>query len=194
MVHKITRKHIFEKNLALLNRKVLVQNITNLTDARYFSAWGVDYLSFNMLQDSDYFLPWEKISEIIDWVEGPASLIETNALEFLEGIDGHILNTMYSSLPLNKEAFFRVPLSEVAKGLPAGNYITPITTKEDLDIVNSVTNHAGGCNIFLDICNYNIDNLAILPDNGIAIQGGEEEKVGVKSYDDLDVVYEWLIE
>lgn len=177
----------------LLQRKILVQNITNLTDARYFAAWGVDYLSFNMIPDSEYFLPWEKISEIIEWVEGPQALIEANALEFLEGVDGHILSSMYSSLPLNKEAFFRIPLAEVIKGLPAGNYIVKIISEEDLDVLAQVENHAPGCNIFLDICDFDIKKLDKLPENGIVIQGGEEEKVGVKSFDELDIIYEWLL-
>jgi len=64
----------------VLARKVIVQNITNLTDARYFAAWGVDYLSFNMNAESEYYLPWEKISEIIEWVEGPGALIEANSI------------------------------------------------------------------------------------------------------------------
>jgi len=178
----------------VLNRKILVQNITNLTDARYFAAWGVDYLSFNMNQDSEYYLPGEKISEIIEWVEGPASLIEANALEFLEGIDGHILSSMYSSLPLNKEAFFRVPLTEVEKGLPSGNYITKVSTTEDITRLTAVTNHAEGCNIYIDICDYDLQHLDSLPSNGLVIQGGEEEKVGVKSYDELDKLYDWLLQ
>ncbi len=151
-------------------------------------------MSFNMTQDSEYFLPWEKIAEIIEWVEGPKSLIETNALEFLEGIDGHILSSMYSSLPLNKEAFFRIPLTEVLKGLPAGKYITPVSDTEDLQKISEVTNHAGGCEIYLDISNYSTDKLDELPDNGIVLQGGEEEKVGVKSFDDLDLIYDWLMD
>jgi len=151
-------------------------------------------MSFNMNQDSEYFLPWEKISEIIEWVEGPSTLLESNALEFLEGIDGHILSSMYSSLPMNKEAFFRIPLDEALKGLPSGNYITAITELTELDKLTAVENHAPGCNLYLDICNFDVKQLDSLPDNGIVIQGGEEEKVGVKSYDELDVMYEWLME
>lgn len=145
-----------------------------------------------MIPNSDFFLNWEKISEIIEWVEGPKSLVETNALEFLEGIDGHILSSMYSSLPLNKEAFFRIPFVELTKGLPAGNYIVKINTPNQLTELSSVTNHAEGCNIFLDISDYDLSDLDKLPNNGLVIQGGEEEKVGVKSFDELDILYEWL--
>jgi len=178
----------------VLNRKVLIQNITNLTDARYFSAWGVDYLSFNMNQESEYFLPWDKIKEIIDWVEGPKSLIEANSIEFLEGIDGHILSNMYSSLPLNKEAFFRIDLEEALKGLPAGNYITKVANLSETKALAAVDNHAAGCNMMIDITDFDLNQLGELPDFGLVLQGGEEEKVGVKSYDELDLIYEWLME
>jgi len=94
----------------VLNRKVIAQNIINLSDARYFAAWGVDYLSFNTIPDSDYFLELDKVQEIKDWVEGPLCLIETNALDFNEVADGHILSNIYNSLPLNKEAFYRIDL------------------------------------------------------------------------------------
>ncbi len=173
-------------------RKILIQNITNLTDARYFAAWGVDYLSFNLNQDSEYYIPWEKAAEIIAWVEGPQALVESHAIEFLEGVDGHILDNMYSSLPLNKEAFFRIHMKEVQKGLPAGKYILKIQNKEDVALLNEVNNHAEGCTIYLDISDYDHTQLSTLPDNGIVIQGGEEEKVGVKSFEQLDEVYEWL--
>lgn len=178
----------------MLSRKIIVQNITNLTDARYFAAWGVDYLSYNMHKDSPYFVAYEKIKEISDWVEGPKTLVESNAIEFLEGIDGNILGDMYSSLPLTKEAFFRTTLEEVNKGLPNGNYIIKVKA-EDLDAVAALDkSQLGGCNLFLDITELDFKLLDQLPDYGLIIQGGEEEKVGVKSFDELDVLYEWLLD
>ena len=114
----------------MLKRKIIAQNITNLTDARDFAAWGVDYLSYNIQADSPYALSLVDIKEIIEWVEGPKTLIESNAIEFLDFSDGHILSNIYSSLPLNKEAFFRIDLSEVEKGLPSGKYVLRLKPEE----------------------------------------------------------------
>lgn len=177
----------------MLSRKIIVQNITNLTDARYFAAWGVDYLSYNMDQDSDFFLPYEKVKEISEWVEGPKTLVESNSIEFLEGVDGNILGDMYSSLPVSKEAFYRTSLSEVKKGLPNGNYIVKITTAELEEIKSLDKASLLGCTLFLDITELDFKHLDELPDYGLIIQGGEEEKVGVKSFEELDVLYDWLL-
>jgi len=178
----------------LLKRKIIAQNITNLTDARYFAAWGVDYLSFNIAPDSPYHIDLDKAKEIIDWVEGPQSLIESNAVEFIEGIDGHILSNIFSSLPLNKEAFFRTPMSEVMRGLPAGKYIIQPTEEQLSDLASLESSKIMGCDIYIDAQDLGIAQIEELPEYGLVIQGGAEEKVGVKSFDELDVLYEWLIE
>lgn len=179
----------------MLNRKVIAQNITNLSDARYFAAWGVDYLSFNTIPGSDYFIEIEKAKEIKDWVEGPACLIETNALEFEEVADGHILSNIYSSLPLNKETFFRVTLDEVDKGLPSGKYILNVSSETDLDNLNKINpSKTQGIELFLDITKLDLKHFNKLGHYGITVQGGEEEKVGLKSFDELDELYELLMD
>jgi len=179
----------------VLNRKVIAQNIINLSDARYFAAWGVDYLSFNTIPDSEYALDIEKIKEIKDWVEGPLCLIETNALDFNEVADGHILSNIYSSLPLNKEAFYRINLDEIRKGLPSGKYILKLESSEILDALNGIKpSQTQGIELFLDISNLKLSNFDKLGNYGIVIQGGEEEKVGVKSYEELDELYELLMD
>ena len=57
-------------NLCMLTKKVIAANITNLTDARYFAARGVDFLLFDLSQVS-----LDKVFEIKEWVEGPRSLL-----------------------------------------------------------------------------------------------------------------------
>lgn len=178
----------------MFDRKIIAQNITNLTDARYFAAWGVEYISFNLEMDSPYYIPWEKAKEIIDWVEGPKALVDAAALEFLEGADGHILSSIYSSLPLNKMAFFRTPIIEFTKGLPSGHYIIKPLSSELDTLKNIAEEKLLGCDIYIDITDLSLDEIKDLPPFGLVVQGGEEEKVGVKSYDDLDLIYDWLLD
>lgn len=177
----------------MLSRKVIVQNITNLTDARYFAAWGVDYLSYNLHKESPYLITPAAMKEISEWVEGPKTLVESNAVEYMEGVDGNILADAYSSLPLTKEAFFRTTLSEVQKGLPNGHYIIKITDNNLGELQNLPQDKVMGLNLWLDITDLDFSHLAALPEHGLVVQGGEEEKVGVKSFDALDELYEWLL-
>jgi len=177
----------------LLNRKVIAQNITNLTDARYFAAWGVDYLSFNTIPDSEYQISPEKISEIKEWVEGPHTLIETNALDFDELADGLILSNIYSSLPIVKDTFFRISFDDLLKGLPGGKYISKINDDQIDTLAKIPKDDLLGVDVYFDISDLDLSKLNKLPNFGIVIQGGEEEKVGVKSFDDLDELYETLM-
>ncbi len=174
-------------------RKIIAQNITNLSDARYFAAWGVDYLSFNIIPDSEYSIEIDELKEIKEWVEGPKTLIESTGLEFLDFSDGHILNSMYASLPLNKEAFFRINFEEYKKGLPAGKYIIK-ASQEDLSHLDSLSApHDYSVELFLDINNLSIKDYEHWPEWGLVVQGGEEEKVGLKSFDELDDLYALLM-
>ena len=175
----------------MLTQKIIAQNITNLTDARYFAAWGVDYISFNTIGDSEYFVDDATIKEIKDWVEGPQCLLEANALEFEDLADGFILSNIYSSLPIVKETFFRISFEDILKGLPDGKYISPIT-KEQIDQLSDVDYQH--LHLYFDIAELEPSDVLRLENFGLVVQGGEEEKVGLKSYDELDEVYELLLD
>ena len=120
------------------SRKIIVQNITNLTDARYFAAWGVDYLSYNLDPASEYAITMETAMEISGWVEGPKTLIESKSIDYLDGVDGHILDESFSSLPLSKEAFFRTTLDRLQAGLTQGAYILKVD-RDNLDAMKALT-------------------------------------------------------
>jgi len=175
----------------LLKQKVIAQNIINLSDARYFAAWGVDYISFNTIPDSDYFISNADIQEIKNWVEGPQCLIEANALEFDELADGFILSNIYSSLPIVKDTFFRINFDDILKGLPDGKYISTISKEEIPKLKDLDTQHL---HLFFEISNLDLETIPLLQDYGLVVQGGAEEKVGIKSYDQLDDVYDLLMD
>ena len=179
----------------MIENKLIAQNITNLTDARYFAAWGVDYISFNTQSGSEFEISLEDIKEIADWIEGPKVLIESNSLEFDEIADGYILDNIYSSLPISKESFFRTSLEEVQKSLPAGNYIIKLNSTEELETVRSLNEGViSNINLYLDISDIKLTEKASLGHHGLVIQGGEEEKAGVKSFDELDELYDILMD
>ncbi len=175
----------------MLQQKIIAQNIMNLTDARYFAAWGVDYISFNTIGDSEFFINDASIREIKDWVEGPQCLLEANALEFEDVADGFILSNIYSSLPIVKETFFRISFDDIVKGLPDGKYISPIN-KEQIDQLESIDYQH--LHLYFDISELEPTDVLRLGNFGIVVQGGEEEKVGLKSYEELDELYELLLD
>jgi phosphoribosylanthranilate isomerase len=179
----------------MIENQIIAQNITNLTDARYFAAWGVDYISFNTRSGSEFKISMEDIKEISDWVEGPKILIENDSLEFDEIADGFILGTIYSSLPQSKECFYRTDLSELKKSLPSGKYIIKLESESELKDLNELDPELlSELDLFVDISNIRLRDKSLIADYGIVIQGGEEEKAGVKSFDDLDELYDLLMD
>jgi len=179
----------------MIERRIIAQNITNLTDARYFAAWGVSYVSFNVMQASPFKVDDAVISEISDWLEGPEVLLETDELEFEDLADGYIMSNIYSSMPLSKPCFFRIDWSEIEKGLPSGKYILKPRDKSQLVQLHDLpTGYWQGIELFIDITDIPIASKADLGDFGIVVQGGDEEKPGVKSFDDLDELYDLLMD
>ena len=48
-----------------------IGSITNLTDARYFSAWEVEWLGFNLSQGEENAISPLQVAAMREWVEGP---------------------------------------------------------------------------------------------------------------------------
>ena len=60
----------------MLKTKILAGSITNLTDARYFAAWEVEWMGFNLNASEETFMPPAQVMAIKEWVEGPNILGE----------------------------------------------------------------------------------------------------------------------
>ena len=56
--------------------QILVRNIKHLTDARYFAAMGVDWMSMELNSDPTSFMRWHTLR---DWVEGVKLAAEIDA-------------------------------------------------------------------------------------------------------------------
>ena len=61
-----------------MKHTILIRGIRDLTDARYYAAMGVDWLSMPLNADPKSFATWHAIAE---WVQGPRFAVE------LEGND-----------------------------------------------------------------------------------------------------------
>ncbi|NJN34709.1 MAG: hypothetical protein HC817_11125 [Saprospiraceae bacterium] len=56
--------------------KIKANAITNLTDARYFAAKEVEWLSFNFIENAPDYIEPMRARAIFEWVEGPKILGE----------------------------------------------------------------------------------------------------------------------
>jgi len=213
----------------MLTTTVKASSISNLTDARYFAAWHVDWLGFDLTPNGLAILSLPEVKEIKDWIEGPKIVGELAVLDIEQSqqiIDFLDLKYIQVGMHTPVEYLNSLTVDSIIKEV----VIEPTTTLEDLKghlstyfdyvdyfLINFDKNKLGWASIengttltvdqLQEICQQyeiflsidfiptNIKNiLATIQPLGISVKGGMEEKVGLKSYDELDEVFEVLEE
>jgi len=208
----------------MLKTLVKASNITNLTDARYFSALEVEWLGYNLEKGTETYIEPQNIMAIKEWVEGPKTVGEfglqdaatiRQAVEVI-GLDvvqvGHF-SMLDQILQLNgisviKEFVIDGVINQEAireQLFMYNNYVDTFLLKGDLDwnVIkkdNSDRDFLKDINSKYDII-YDIkiqsqdieEFINSVHPHGINIVGGEEEAVGIKSFDELDELFDQLV-
>ena len=65
----------------MLKTKVILSNVTNLSDARYASGMGVDYIGFNINPENDQYVTPEQVKMITEWLSGVSIIGNIENLE-----------------------------------------------------------------------------------------------------------------
>ncbi len=213
----------------ILQHKVMASRLTNLTDARYFAAWYVDYLGVNLEAGNADSVDSMTFMAMKEWVEGPEWVAE---LGFVEGnvesvvsalAEWGIKNVQVGSFSSNdviknlSEAGLSVIL-EVSASSEDNHFISPSMVQKmeslksgvkcfrwDLSSISlevlfeqtkEIKNICSMHPIWLDLPYMEGERLLSFLNDvqpmGLAVKGGPEEKVGFKSYDELDDVFEAL--
>lgn len=180
----------------MLSKKIIASNIRNLTDARYFAAWMVEYMSFDISAGSEAYIGPENIKEIIDWLAGPEFIGDFSGHEdmnfILENKSSHNLTGVITDKQSVVESwdfaqgkcFYRTAQFEMIRNLDTIILCDP---KSARSFVNA------GHDVFIDSTFFNLE---LLDDAqlraGFCLEGGEEIKTGLKSFDELDEIFEFL--
>lgn len=209
--------------------KIKASSIQNLTDARYFAAWHVEWLGFSLeLGHTNYTRP-QDVKEIKEWLVGPKIVGEFGMAQSLEEIqeaiellsldavqvspyaDESLLQSL-TNIPVLQEwvletwaeldnfenhckktanwvAYYYLNLEKNGlswkdlKGQPT--YLQQLQHLcEEYPILISIYCSPSELEAFIN---------QVQP-YGLSFQGGAEERVGVKSFDDLDGLFETLEE
>jgi phosphoribosylanthranilate isomerase len=187
--------------------KIIATDITNLTDARYFAAWGVDMMCYNIDPSLEKSLSVDKLKEIIDWVEGPETTIKYEGLTVpnIEGLSELEISSVVigpfidkSELKPSIKNIFRIcTLNEEWNDdkkliLTLSKAVNQLTVEE----ISQIKKICKEKEVYLDGI-FKAKDLAKIDSFGVAgiiLKGGDEEKVGYKSFDDLDEVLEELFD
>jgi phosphoribosylanthranilate isomerase len=180
-----------------LKTNVLVENITNLSEARYCAGMGVQFLAFPM-QHVDPKL----CKDITGWVHGPEIAID-------------IQNNSNLSVDLNEyqAPYIICSVSQLTDGLQsASKFIVRLTPTEwnanklflkqhhhEIDYLlfsemnkESIDEASKEFKVFVAMKSNSLSDLLALPIEGIALRGSDEMKAGLKSYEHLSEVLEEL--
>ncbi len=189
----------------MLKKKVIAHSITNLTDARYFAGWMVDYFIFSIdSKSSNYILPQE-IGTFQSWVEGPEYFLEyskemeSNPEKFLVDLNCSGIYIPYADRGLLSNYDFPVIYAinegELNEFLEFNsNEIAVLSTNKSLSSIDISPDKKLKNTIFYNIENQEVNDNDLLETSfdGFMVHGSPEEKVGFKSYDELDDIFEIL--
>jgi phosphoribosylanthranilate isomerase len=194
-----------------LKTLVKVGSITNLSDARYCAGMGVEMLGFNVVTGHESFIDAKKYQEIRGWVTGPAvvaeiynlnpeslsEIVENYAPEYLELAvkDLNILPSEISTPLILKvdEDTFTNQQSVINSRKDQIAHIIIDQSEASAEFITAVSNQFSV--LLSPEKDVNINSvLDALPVKGIALNGSQEIKPGLKDYDHLAEVLELLEE
>lgn len=185
----------------MLKTKVMGSGLLHLTDARYFASRGATWLGFEVGTPSTFKENALKVAAIKEWVDGVSIIgqfdVQTveNIVEWIQisGVEGIQLPSHRSLdlLPfLPSEMLVIIDFSQNEDPVLMKN----LSTFSNAFLLNPSPQHYD----YSIIYNWNENSEPLLnfiekySPEGIALRGGLEEKVGVKSFDDLDEIMDVL--
>ena len=92
--------------------KIKASSINNLTDARYFAAWNVEWLGFSLQAGSSNYTRPQDVKEIKEWLVGPKIVGE-----FGIGQSAEEIKTSVELLNLDAVQLNMFTENEIAKNL-----------------------------------------------------------------------------
>lgn len=192
---------------------VLAHSVENLTDARYFASWQVDWISLTAEKGGQEVLNMTSIKEIVSWLDGSQLMASFDQTPLEEAIwfarEAGLGALMIPYQPLSEstdiDLFFIIDLDDASSGekintalrnganviIRAREYDQKLSDRfADLLPTPFLRKKA-----FVDLP-LNTDLVKELDDKlpgiGFCLAGGQEEKLGVKSFEDLDELVETL--
>jgi hypothetical protein len=174
-------------------------SITNLTDARFFAAYEVDYIGFCFDPQSPNYISPQNALAIKGWIHGPKIVAEF-ANQDLDNVL-NIINFFEPDVLELGDEYFDNNGSKIKSDLPVifksnQENAQLISLKNILFILRDVQNNFdmpfNQFSIMIDITDKEFDITKFIGD-AIQIKGVAETEVGVRDYDELGELMEGLI-
>lgn len=195
--------------------KILADKISNLTDARYFSARYCDGICFEIPDISDVSKGIFLINSIKEWVAGPDIYIRSNGLgkddvssvinevdpagiivSFFDDYDLSVFGTKYLIREIIMEADSHFDLMHVDPRFSAVMLdVSNTQLLADKKFTDKLQELSDKHEVYLKSDNFEALGHAVfrMPFlSGIGVNGGSELKTGLKSFDEIDALLDSL--
>ncbi len=193
---------------------IFARRITNLTDARYYAAREASFLGFNLEPGTDGFLDPVYMQAMREWVEGPAIIGEYHSPTPAEHLNEAVIFYQLDGL--------LIPYSDALPLIQADQIWVkmPVDSPDLAQLISNNSSYVAGwvlelpehesswlpytellqpiCRQHTIVLQYDGDTQEVtsvvqhIEPAGLALRGGEEEQVGVKSFDDVESIFEEL--
>ena len=196
-----------------LKTMVKVEQITNLSNARYCAGMGVNMLGFVVDDGSEFFISPEQFREISGWVAGVEFVGEISGSHIpeLTGYSFSYLQVSDRALPeiVHASGYACIFYINTANYVPehialmmeeqqkyVSYFLLEGLNPDSLDDaeLERITTWAASYPVWLGsgITPHNLEKLLASGIRGIALYGGTESKPGFKDYDELADILEAL--
>lgn len=179
---------------------VKVGNITNLSDARYCAGMGADLLGFRVIAGQESHITPKQYQEIRGWVTGPQIVAELYGMTDAGSLTGiqedyrpDLVELGLSELSILSEEPPLPYILALAPGeqVPAGNnpaYI--LLTSGDPAVQQLATSYA----VLVAVQQTSVAQSLLEGGSikGLALQGGQEDRPGLREYNELGEILEML--
>lgn len=194
---------------------IKASRITNLTDARYFAAKEVDFLGFNLEEGTEGYLDPMYMKAIREWVEGPkivgefsnssvsyireaASFFGLDAVQVTANYETQLPDleglTVILELDVRDERTIRDAQRIFLETAPfVSFFLIKMTLGSQPFEAWNLSTYTYPVLLQTDAPAEQLPNLIkIMHPAGLSLVGGEEEQVGVKSFDEIEAIFDAL--
>ncbi len=196
-----------------LKTLVKISGVNNLSDARYGAGMGVELMGFNLNKSEDNYIDLNAFTEITNWISGVKIVGEfgdTNHLNIKEAISNYNLdfiqvddiNQISALEEIKIPLILRIDIStntlqelENLLQLAKARISFFLFESENNNIdLNNIFKLSENFPIILDssVSLENLDSIIQSSIKGIALQGGNEVQPGIRDFDEMADILEFL--
>lgn len=194
----------------MLRIPVKINGVNNLSDARYCAGMGVEMMGFSVSENHERFLPVEKINGISGWISGMKIIAESylgedpkTIIQKAANISAHAIEieaAFYSLEMFNgKNLICRFEMNELHKVLPkipSESVLHLRVKKSDVKELVEIAKICATRETILNVSELDLNEIELILKEtklyGLSLDGGNELSPGLRDFEELANVLEYL--